>query len=120
MIHLSRIPPTALVGFGGEERPNSRIPTARFGDASRQPFFCAQACAHKRGRSRHVPLDNALVISDKRSGVIVTLDDALNELARFDPRKSRIVELRFFGGLSVEETAEVLKVSAITVMREWS
>jgi RNA polymerase sigma factor (sigma-70 family) len=48
------------------------------------------------------------------------LDEALNELARFDERKAKIVELKFFGGLSVEETAEVLKISGVTVMREWS
>ena len=50
---------------------------------------------------------------------LVALDEALEELAEFDPRKSRIVELRFFGGLSVEETAEVLGVSAPTVKRHW-
>jgi len=49
----------------------------------------------------------------------VSLDDALKALAEVDPRKSRVVELRFFGGLSVEETAEVLKVSADTVLRDW-
>ena len=52
--------------------------------------------------------------------VMIALDDALNALARLDPRKVQVVEMRFFGGLSVEETAEVLKVSAITVMRDWS
>ena len=57
----------------------------------------------------------------KTPGVdLLALDDALKDLARFDQRKARIVELRFFGGLSVEETAEVLNVSPITVMREWS
>jgi RNA polymerase sigma-70 factor, ECF subfamily len=50
---------------------------------------------------------------------LVALDDALKALATFDPRKSQVVELRYFGGLSVEETAEVLKVSPDTVMREW-
>jgi len=48
------------------------------------------------------------------------LDDAMNSLARIDPRKVQVVEMRFFGGLSVEETAEVLKVSTVTVMRDWS
>jgi RNA polymerase sigma factor (sigma-70 family) len=52
--------------------------------------------------------------------VDVLLDDALEALVRFDPRKARVVELRFFGGLSVEETAEVLNISSITVMRDWS
>ena len=50
---------------------------------------------------------------------MIALDEALQSLARFDERKSRVVELRFFGGLSVEETAEVLNVSGITVMRDW-
>ena len=51
---------------------------------------------------------------------LVALDDAMQALARIDPRKVQVVELRFFGGLSVEETAEVLKVSEVTVMRDWS
>ena len=51
---------------------------------------------------------------------MVELDDAMNALARIDPRKVQVVEMRFFGGLSVEETAEVLKVSPVTVMRDWS
>jgi RNA polymerase sigma-70 factor (ECF subfamily) len=51
---------------------------------------------------------------------LIALDDALSTLQQFDPRKAKVVELRFFGGLSVEETAEVLKVSAITIMRDWN
>ncbi|MGA9471229.1 MAG: ECF-type sigma factor, partial [Terriglobales bacterium] len=51
---------------------------------------------------------------------LVALDDALDALARVDPRKVQVVEMRFFGGLSVEETAEVLKISPVTVMRDWS
>lgn len=51
---------------------------------------------------------------------MVAIDDALNELAQIDPRKARVVELRFFGGLSVEETAEVLKISPQSVMRDWT
>ena len=51
---------------------------------------------------------------------LLALDDGLNALARLDPRKAQVVEMRFFGGLSVEETAEVLKVSPVTVMRDWS
>jgi RNA polymerase sigma-70 factor, ECF subfamily len=72
------------------------------------------------GVAHHLPLDEALAIGNKKSAELVALDEALNELAKVDPRKSRIVELRFFGGLSVEETAEVLKISAVTVMREWT
>lgn len=72
------------------------------------------------GGARKVPLDEAAVVSEDRAPDFVALDDALNTLAEVDPRKSKIVELRFFGGLSVEETAEVLKISPRTVMREWS
>ncbi len=73
-----------------------------------------------QGAARHVPIDEALASSNTRSADIVALDEALKELAKLDERKSRIVEMRFFGGLSVEETAEVLKVSPVTVMREWN
>jgi RNA polymerase sigma factor (TIGR02999 family) len=72
------------------------------------------------GGSPVLPLDEALTVSQERASELVALDDALKELARFDVRKSKVVELRFFGGLSVEETAEVLKVSQVTVMRDWS
>ena len=58
-------------------------------------------------------------LSGSRTRELIALDDALNALATIDARKARVVELRFFGGLSVEETAEVLAVSAETVMREW-
>ena len=74
----------------------------------------------KRGRgARKVSLDEAIIVSEERSEDLLALDDALNELAKADPRKSKVVELRFFGGLSVEETAEALDVSPVTVMREW-
>ena len=56
----------------------------------------------------------------KRTADLVALDDAMKSLAQLDPRKEQVVEMRFFGGLSVEETAEVLKVSPVTVMRDWS
>lgn len=80
--------------------------------------------ARKRPRSgeaeaRHVSIEEALVVSNEKDADLVALDEALNELARFDERKAKIVELKFFGGLSVEETAEVLKISGVTVMREW-
>jgi RNA polymerase sigma factor (TIGR02999 family) len=74
----------------------------------------------KRGAGiQHVSLEDTAVVGE-RDEDLVALDDALQALARFDSRKSQVVELRFFGGLSVEETAEVLKVSAVTVMRDWS
>ena len=74
----------------------------------------------KRGAHlEHVSLDADAVLAHDRSGDFVSLDDALTSLARRAPRKAKVVELRFFGGLSVEETAEVLEVAPITVMREW-
>jgi RNA polymerase sigma-70 factor (ECF subfamily) len=75
----------------------------------------------KRGAGvQHVSLDEGAAVGGDRAGNLVALDDALNELARLDPRKVQIIEMRFFGGLSVEEAAEVLKVSAATVRRDWS
>jgi len=75
----------------------------------------------KRGGDAHrVPLDEALIVSEERAADVVALDDALKSLAEIDPRQSQIVELRFFGGLSIEETAEVLAVSPGTVMRDWT
>lgn len=66
-----------------------------------------------------VSIENALDRADSKDPDIISLDEALSALAEFDPRKAKIVELRFFGGLSVEETAEVIGVAPITVMREW-
>ena len=75
----------------------------------------------KRGAGfKHVSLDEVAVAGGGRSADLVALDDAMKALAQVDPRKERVVEMRFFGGLSVEETAEVLKVSTVTVMRDWS
>jgi RNA polymerase sigma-70 factor (ECF subfamily) len=74
----------------------------------------------KRGAgAEHISLDADAVMCPDRSADFVSLDEALTGLAERAPRKARVVELRFFGGLSVEETAEVLRVSPITVMREW-
>ena len=69
--------------------------------------------------AEHVSLDAEAILCIDRSDDFVSLDDALNALAERAPRKARVVELRFFGGLSVDEIAEVLHVSSITVMREW-
>jgi RNA polymerase sigma-70 factor, ECF subfamily len=71
------------------------------------------------GGAQKVTFDEALLPSPKRGQDLILLDDSLNALSRVDARKSRVVELRFFGGLSVEETAEVLKVSQETVLRDW-
>lgn len=75
----------------------------------------------KRGAGiQHVPLQETAVIGGKRDADLIALDDAMQALARIDARKARVVELRFFGGLTTEETAEVLKVSTVTVLRDWS
>jgi len=74
----------------------------------------------KRGAgAQKIALDEAVVFTEQRAAEFVALDDALDTLAELDPRRSEVVELRFFGGLSIEETAEVLKISAPTVQREW-
>jgi RNA polymerase sigma factor (TIGR02999 family) len=76
--------------------------------------------AQKRlGQCVRVSFDDTLAVSDEPALDVAALDDALAALEKFDPRKSRVVEMRFFAGLSVEETATVLNVSADTVMRDW-
>ena len=75
---------------------------------------------HKRGGGAQMaPLDDALAVSKEPGRDLVELDEALNALAEVDPRKSQVVEMRYFGGLSVEETADALQVSPGTVMRDW-
>jgi RNA polymerase sigma-70 factor, ECF subfamily len=74
----------------------------------------------KRGGEKHtLPLDEAIVVSGERMAEIVALHDALTDLAKLNPRQSQVVELKYFGGLSVEEIAQTLKVSPQTVMRDW-
>ncbi len=68
----------------------------------------------------HIPLEEAALVGSETATDLVALDDAMNVLAQLDPRKVQVVEMRFFGGLSVDETAAVLKVSPVTVMRDWS
>ncbi|HLK31460.1 MAG TPA: sigma-70 family RNA polymerase sigma factor [Terriglobales bacterium] len=75
----------------------------------------------KRGGEQHkVSLEEALVFSDQHAEEVLAVDESLNRLAKLDPRQARVVEMRFFGGLEVEEVAEVLQVSAKTVKRDWS
>jgi RNA polymerase sigma factor (TIGR02999 family) len=76
--------------------------------------------AKRGGGAAQISLDEALIVSDERSAEVVSVHEALERLAEFDPRKSQLVELRFFGGLSIDETAEVLNVSPGTVMRDWT
>jgi RNA polymerase sigma factor (TIGR02999 family) len=75
----------------------------------------------KRGAGAiRVSLNEATIVAQEQSANVVALDDALKSLEKIDPRQGEIVQLRFFGGLSIEETAEVLKVSPGTVMRDWT
>jgi RNA polymerase sigma-70 factor (ECF subfamily) len=72
------------------------------------------------GDMQRVSLEEAAVVGGSRAEDLLALDEAMNALAHLDPRKAQVVEMRFFGGLSVEEIAEVLEVSPVTVMRDWS
>lgn len=76
--------------------------------------------AKRGGGAQQISLDDALFVSQERSAEVVFLDEALDRLAEFNRRGGQIVELRFFGGLSIEETAHVLAVSPGTVMRDWT
>ena len=80
----------------------------------------AHAYQKRGGGARPVALDEAVVASPDRAPDLIALDEALERLSKKDPRKGKVVELRFFGGLSVEETAEVLNVSPFTVIRDWN
>ncbi len=76
--------------------------------------------ARRGGGARHVALDEAMIVLHEQAADVLALDDALKNLTTIDMRQSQLVELRFFGGLTIEETATVLKVSPGTVMREWT
>jgi RNA polymerase sigma factor (TIGR02999 family) len=77
------------------------------------------SAAKRGGDATRMNLDEVPDLGSERSRELIALDDALNAMAKMDPRKARVIELRFFAGLSVEETAEVLKVSPDTVFRDW-
>ncbi len=77
------------------------------------------AYAKRGGGARKIELDEALIVSQERAADVLALDEALKELATFDPQQGRIVELRFFGGMTIEETAEALSLSPATIKREW-
>ncbi len=76
--------------------------------------------ADKDAEAIRMSLDEAMTVSSERDPDLLALDEALKSLAQIDERKSRIVEMRFFGGLSVDETAEAMRISSITVIREWN
>jgi len=79
----------------------------------------ARHATKRGGEARAVSLDEAAIVTKDQATEVIALDMALNTLSELAPRQSRVVELRYFGGLSVEETAEVLKVSPETVTRDW-
>jgi RNA polymerase sigma-70 factor (ECF subfamily) len=79
----------------------------------------ARRAAKRGGGWRAVPLDEEIAVSDERLAGLITLDEALGRLSKLHPRQSNVIELRFFGGLGVEETATILQVSPETVMLDW-
>jgi RNA polymerase sigma-70 factor, ECF subfamily len=79
----------------------------------------ARRTKKRGGAAQRITLDDVPDISGSKANELIALDDALHELEKFDPRQAQVIELRFFGGLSVEETAEVLKISPQSVMRDW-
>jgi RNA polymerase sigma factor (TIGR02999 family) len=82
-------------------------------------FARSRSCAKRGGEARHVSLNEASTVSLESWPELAMMDGALEGLAAIDPRKAQVVELRFFGGLSVKETSEVLKISRETVIRDW-
>jgi RNA polymerase sigma factor (TIGR02999 family) len=79
----------------------------------------ARLASKRGGKHQELPLDEGIIISRERLASIVALDDALTDLAKLNARQTEVVELRYFGGFNVEETADALKVSRDTVMRDW-
>ena len=111
-----------LVGFRGvtwQDRAHFLAVCARMMRRILTDFARARHFQKRGGSAQQVSFDEQMIVSSEPPADLVALDDALNGLAGFDQRKSQVVELRFFGGLSVQETAEVLKVSEETVKRDW-
>jgi RNA polymerase sigma factor (TIGR02999 family) len=111
-----------LIKQGGQEFENRPHFLAICAQLMRQILVEHARSQHaaKRAGGRRLTLDAAMAVAKTRSVDLVRLDDALTDLAKVDPHQSRIVELRFFAGLSIEETSQVLGVSPATVKREWS
>ncbi len=82
-------------------------------------FARARDSLKRSAESPHVSFDESFIVSPENDPDLIAIDDALNSLAEVDARQARVVELRFFGGLSEEETAEVLGISRLTVIRDW-
>jgi RNA polymerase sigma factor (TIGR02999 family) len=123
--------PTALVNEAylrliDQTRVNWQNRAHFFGIAAQlmRRILLDHARAHHAGKrggvAKRLSLDEAAILPEERASDLIALDEALEELAKFDERKSRIVELRFFGGLGVDETAEVLGIHRATVLRDWA
>jgi len=116
----------AYVRLAGAERAESMDRVQFLGLASRAmrsvlvDHFRRRHRAKRGANPTRVSLSQAVVVSEQRAAEIIAIDEALRRLAALDPRKSQIVELRYFGGLSVEETAQVVGAAPITVKREWA
>jgi RNA polymerase sigma factor (TIGR02999 family) len=111
-----------LVDFRGvtwQDRAHFLAVCARMMRRILTDFARARHFQKRGGNAQQVTFEEQMMVSAEPSADLVALDDALNGLAGVDQRKSQVVELRFFGGLSVQETAEVLKVSEETVKRDW-
>ena len=127
--HDHTLQPTALVHEAflrlvGQTRIDCRNRAQFFGIAANlmRQILVNHARRHgaaKRGGGNRVTLDDAMVATQPRADQLIALDDALEKLALLDPRQSRIVELRFFGGLTEDEIAEIVGVSPFTVKRDW-
>jgi RNA polymerase sigma factor (TIGR02999 family) len=119
--------PTALVNEAFIRMLDRRAPDCQsrskfYGFAAHpmRQILIDHALAVKRcGQPVHISLEDDLFVSPERDADLIALDDALQRLAALDSRKTKVVELRFLGGLSVEETAQVLNVSEVTVRRDW-
>jgi RNA polymerase sigma factor (TIGR02999 family) len=131
MRNTDRMQPSSLV----QEAFVRLLPDAEVGWRNRNHFFAiaslvmrhvlvdyarARRSGKRGGTAVHVPVDGAVVLSPEQVDQIVAVDLALERLARTDERKSKVLEMRFFGGLTVEETAEVLGVAPNTVVRDWN
>jgi len=108
-----------LQGVTWQDRAHFLAVCARMMRRILTDFARARRFQKRGGSAQQVTFDEQMFVSSEPSSDLVALDDALNGLAGVDQRKSQVVELRFFGGLSVQETAEVLKVSEETVKRDW-
>jgi RNA polymerase sigma factor (TIGR02999 family) len=119
LVHEAYLRLVDLQGVGWRDRAHFFAVAARTMRRILVDFARAREYQKRAGGGDRVSLEESLVISGEPGAGLVALDDALNRLAAIDDRKSRIVELRFFGGLQVDETAEALNISSETVMRDW-